>query len=100
MGISGLPPSGGANRIANAYGFKQASVPVEGRGSRVESTAAHDPRPTTNQSISLRSVLNDEERAYFDQLSTMGPITYGPGAGAKNGMVPDAPRGLRLDVRG
>jgi hypothetical protein len=100
MSISGLPPSGGANRIASSYGFapKRAPAEVAGHGSRVEVPAAHDPLPTT-QSLSLRSVLNDEERAYFDQLSAMGPITYGPGSKG-TGMVPEAPRGLRLDVRG
>jgi hypothetical protein len=46
----------------------------------------------------LRAVLNDEERAYFDQIAALGPITYGPGR--KVGLTPGAPRGLRLDVQG
>ncbi|HSB52738.1 MAG TPA: hypothetical protein VLD58_00205, partial [Gemmatimonadales bacterium] len=58
-----------------------------------------DPRPSNQSSgIPLSAVLNDEERAYFDQIEAMGPITYGPSR--KGGLVPDAPRGLRLDVRG
>lgn len=82
MTISGSSPLGAAARVANAYGIAPRTVsrPVEAAG------------------IPLSSVLNDEERAYFDQLEAMGPITYGrTGTG---GMVPEAPRGVRLDVRG
>lgn len=96
MTISGsLPPIGGPNRAAQAYGVPSrrpvASAPSAEAGTADKAGAAGD-------SQSLRGVLNAEERAYFDQLASLGPITYGPGA--KAGMVPEAPRGLRLDVRG
>jgi hypothetical protein len=45
----------------------------------------------------LRSVLTDEERAFFEQLQTLGPLSYGPKR--TSGATPDAPRGLRIDVR-
>ena len=93
MSISGLPPSGGINRVANAYGVTPRRAPAEAGKPEAAEAAGK-----TGGAVSLRSVLNDEERAYFDQLTMMGPITYGPGK--KAGMVPDAPRGLRLDVRG
>jgi hypothetical protein len=42
--------------------------------------------------------LNDEERAYFDQIASLGPITYG--RNRLSGVTPEVPTGLRLDVRG
>ena len=51
-----------------------------------------------SQAEQLRAVLTEEERAYFDQLASLGPITYAPGRRA--GLTPEAPRGLRLDVTG
>ena len=51
-----------------------------------------------SQAEQLRSVLTDEERAYFDQIAALGQITYARGGHA--GLTPDAPRGLRLDVTG
>ncbi len=104
MSISGLPPSGGANRIASAYGFPAKRAPAANQtvetGKTVETVrpGAAGKAGEAGEGFKLRSVLNDEERAYFDQLTAMGPITYGPAS--KTGMVPEAPRGLRLDVRG
>jgi hypothetical protein len=43
-------------------------------------------------------VLTDEERAYFDRIAALGPVTYGPGR--RQAAPADAPRGLRLDVTG
>lgn len=110
MTISGSSPLGGAARVANAYGINpragnkavtsHESRVTSGSGS-VQAPATRDARPVTSTKaagIPLSSVLNDEERAYFDQLESMGPITYG--RTGKGGMVPDAPRGVRLDVRG
>ena len=51
-----------------------------------------------SQAEQLRSVLTDEERAYFDQIAAQGQITYARGGHAAH--TPDAPRGLRLDVTG
>lgn len=92
-----LPPVGGPNRAAQAYGLTPRRAPsAAGQPPKVESpSAAADSRQLSG---SLRSVLNDEERAYFDQISSLGPITYD--RNARGGMVPEVPRGLRLDVRG
>jgi hypothetical protein len=91
MTIGPLPPIGGPNRAAQAYGVAPR---------RLAPAAADkaDKAGTGGGSEGLRAVLSDEERAYFDQIASLGPITYGPGS--KAGMVPEAPRGLRLDVRG
>ncbi len=96
MSLSGLPPAGGAHRIASAYGVtpRRVSPPA----APVAEPADGGVRAATPGGIPLSAVLNAEERAYFDQIEAMGPITYGPSRRA--GMVPDAPRGLRLDVRG
>jgi len=84
---------GSLGRVANAYGVTPV---VKSQGSKVEGMSpTSDLRPATD---GLRSVLSDEERAYFDQIAALGPITYG--RGSKTGLVPEAPRGLRLDVRG
>lgn len=98
MTISGsgsIPPSVRAlnARTAQAYGIQPRSAPT---------TAASPERGATGvaptESAGLRAVLNDEERAYFDQIASMGPITYGRNRSA--GVTPDVPTGLRIDVRG
>lgn len=104
MSISGLPPSGGANRVANAYGVPTRRPPAAPAASPAPAATekageADKAGGAGAEGFKLRSVLNDEERAYFDQIAAMGPITYGPGSKGA-GMVPEAPRGLRLDVRG
>ena len=82
-----LPPAARAlDRAAKAYGVAPKAV------------AAHAQEPATGGAEGLRAVLNAEEKAYFDQIAALGPITYGPGR--RSGAVPAAPRGLRLDVTG
>ena len=44
----------------------------------------------------LWSVLTTEERAYFEHVQALGPVTYGPGAGSGD---PAMPRGARLDLK-
>jgi hypothetical protein len=95
MTISGpLPPVGGPNRAAQAYGV----APRRPAPTAADKAGKADKAGGAGDSGSLRAVLSDEERAYFDQIAALGPITYGPNK--KPGMVPDAPRGMRLDVRG
>ena len=90
MTISGpLPPAGGPSRAAQAYGVAPRRAPA---------APAAPAADKGDRSSDLRAVLSDDERAYFDQIAALGPITYGPNR--KPGMVPAAPRGLRLDVRG
>lgn len=85
----GSPPISPALRALRGYGLSPKAA------------AGAAPPPTgmaPSQAEQLRSVLTDEERAYFDQLASLGPITYAPGRRA--GLTPEAPRGLRLDVTG
>ena len=100
MSISGpLPPPGGPSRAAQAYGIaRKPSAPTADRADRADRADKAGTADKAEKKDGLRAVLSDEERAYFDQIAALGPITYGPGH--KAGMVPDAPRGLRLDVRG
>jgi hypothetical protein len=82
-----LPPAARAiDRAAKAYGVapKAAPVPVKAASAKGDE--------------GLRAVLNDEEKAYFDQIAALGPITYGRGGRAAPQAA--APRGLRLDVTG
>ncbi len=82
-----LPPAARAlDRAAKAYGVapKPAAAPVR------EAPASGNE--------GLRAVLNEEEKAYFDQIAALGPITYGRGGRAAPAAA--APRGLRLDVTG
>lgn len=82
-----LPPAARAvDRASRAYGVtpKVAAAPVR--------------EAAAGGGAGLRAVLNEEEKAYFDQIAELGPITYGPGRRA--GVAPAAPRGLRLDVTG
>jgi hypothetical protein len=55
-------------------------------------------KPAAARSSALREVLTDEERAYFAQLESMGPVTYGLGKG-RTASLPNAPLGQRIDAR-
>lgn len=46
----------------------------------------------------LWQVLTDEERAYFDSMATLGPVSYGPGGAPSSAAA--APVGQRIDVKG
>lgn len=82
-----LPPAARAvDRAARAYGVTPRTAPAPAK-----ETAA-----SANEG--LRAVLNEEERAYFDQIAALGPITYG--RGGRSAPQAAAPRGLRLDVTG
>lgn len=103
MTISGsgsVPPSFRAltSRSAQAYGI-QPRVPAQAPASPAAASSATGVAPNeANGQANLRAVLNDEERAYFDQIASLGPITYGRNRLA--GVQPEVPTGLRLDVRG
>lgn len=91
-----LPPVvPAASRVGRAYGLppKPPAPPAAPAGESSGPQGRVSAGPPD-----LRAVLNDEERAYFDQIAALGPITYGPGR--KAGLTPEAPRGLRLDVQG
>lgn len=87
MKIPSTPPIAppGATRASRAYGI--APKPAAAPAAAVKADGGN----------ALRSILTDDERAYFDQLAALGPLSYGPGR-ANAGLA--APRGLRLDVTG
>jgi len=109
MSINGIPSPYGSTGIIPGAGRGR---PQEG-AQRAEST----PRPPAVQPQALPShgealpveappgtdpalwkVLSAEERSFFAQIRTMGPLTYGPGSSP----APDATgalQGRRLDVR-
>lgn len=102
MKIPGAPPIGPslATRVTHAYGLPgqvAPRAPVLPKASESASAIVPVSQPSDGGQ-GLRAVLSEDERAYFDQIAQLGPITYGPGR--QRGMTPDAPRGLRLDVTG
>ncbi|MFZ5623215.1 MAG: hypothetical protein ACOY71_02130 [Gemmatimonadota bacterium] len=60
-------------------------------------SGAAAPPPSVPAELTLRDLLTDEERAFFDQLAQMGPLTYGARRGTAP--TPTAPLGQRIDVR-
>jgi hypothetical protein len=97
MKIPGSLPIGPsiAARVTRAYGLPgQVAQPKPVDSVEAIGTVAKPAEAVQG----LRAILSEDERAYFDQISHLGPITYGPGQ--KRGMTPDAPRGLRIDVTG
>lgn len=102
MKIPGALPIGPslATRVTRAYGLPgQVTPPAPALPKASASASAVVPvSQSSHGGQGLRAVLSDDERAYFDQIAQLGPITYGPGR--QRGMTPDAPRGLRLDVTG
>ena len=102
MKIPGSLPLGPsiATRITRAYGLPgQVMPPTPVTPTATEGTRAVPAVANGAEGgQGLRAILSDDERAYFDQIAQLGPITYGPGR--QRGMTPEAPRGLRIDVTG
>ena len=99
MKIPGPIPAGGAShRAAQAYGVAKKPAATPATPASPADSAGAGRAGEAEQAGALRSVLTDEERAYFDQLAVLGPISYGPGRRAA--APADMPRGLRLDVTG
>jgi hypothetical protein len=100
MKIPGALPIGPslATRVTRAYGLPGPVAPPAPALPKASASAVVPVSQTSEGGQGLRAVLSDDERAYFDQIAQLGPITYGPGR--QRGMTPDAPRGLRLDVTG
>jgi hypothetical protein len=96
MKIPGPIPAGGAShRVAQAYGVAKKPTATSAPSAPTESAGVAG---AAGGAGALRSILTDEERAYFDQLAMLGPISYGPGRRAA--APAEMPRGLRLDVTG
>ena len=61
---------------------------------------AAEPAPAaTAEPRSLWDMLTPEERDFFQQLATVGRLTYGPGTPREDANAA-APTGRRIDVRG
>lgn len=69
---------------------QQQSLAPQGEALPVEAPPGTDP--------ALWKILNAEERSFFAQVKTMGPLTYGPGS-ASTTDASGALQGRRLDVR-
>lgn len=65
--------------------------------SRDDATAPSSAAAPTAEA-SLWDVLTPEEREFFAQQATLGPMRYGPRRGTESSL--GAPLGRRLDVRG
>jgi len=82
--------------------FRPPSIPAatapRAAGRAVPSPAAE---PAAGGESSLWALLTDEEREFFSQQATLGPLTYGrAAAGPASPAAPAAPLGQRLDVKG
>jgi hypothetical protein len=65
-------------------------------GGRPAPTAEAGPSGAAAQPSSLWEILTPEERAFFTQQASLGPLGYRPGGQVSR---PAAPTGQRLDVR-
>lgn len=104
MSLSG--PVGPRSPLA-AYGVSnlhraerpQAAAPSKPTAAPVAASAPSD--VPAGSDPKLWAVLTSEEKAFFARQSQMGPVTYGPSAQRVQSVaMADAPRGLRLDVKG
>ncbi len=82
MTISGLP--------AMPAPIRPNSTPNAARPGAKSATPAADP--------SLWNVLTDDERAFFLDSASLGPVSYGRGGATQQPTA--APLGQRIDVRG
>lgn len=71
---------------------KPASAAVPAAATVLGESLAAEPPAGTDPA--LWAVLTSEERAYFAQVQSLGPLTYGRGERA-----PALPRGGRIDVQ-
>jgi hypothetical protein len=79
--LSAIPPIGGPS----------IAQPASGVAPRARAGAAA-PAPA------LWQVLTDDERAYFQSIAALGPVSYGPGGSTAGS--PASPVGQRVDVKG
>lgn len=93
MNVSPLPlppartPQTSASASAQASGFLRR---LAGPSDVGEDSSVAEP--------SLLQILTPEERAFFEQQMTLGPLTYR--VGGNDNDRPTAPTGQRIDVRG
>jgi hypothetical protein len=79
-----------------------STIPPIGSGVPPASATVNEPRARAASGASSQSalwqVLTDEERAFFDSMATLGPVSYGP-AGQSSANA-GAPLGQRIDLHG
>jgi hypothetical protein len=78
-----------ADRIAGS----RSALPAGEAATAREAGATPPP-----QEASLWDILTDEERAFFSEQASMGPLSYKPGKTSE--ARGSAPTGQRIDVRG
>jgi len=83
--LTAIPPAG-------------AGLPPVAPGAPATGAARSRAITPGNNTPALWQVLTDEERAYFESMAAMGPVSYGPGGRA--GSAASAPLGQRIDVTG
>jgi len=73
--------------------------PAPARARAAAPAGATSPAAATENS--LWELLTEDERAFFTQQASLGPLTYGRsrGAAAAPAAMPSAPIGQRLDVK-
>jgi hypothetical protein len=75
-------------------------LPPAGSRTPAAPRATSDPaRAAATEPASLWELLTPEERTFFQQLATVGQLTYAPGKATDEANAA-APTGQRIDVRG
>jgi len=77
-------------------------LPLAGATPPRPAAPAREPREASAsapEAASLWDLLTPDERTFFQQLATVGRLTYGPGAKSDDSTAA-APIGQRVDVRG
>ncbi len=93
--IGGAGPSAMAQHLAALQAAAAAKAPVAAKPASAPVSAA-----APSGEVSLWDVLTPEEKSFFAQQVTMGPLTYGPRSSTTAPLSPALPRGQRIDVRG
>lgn len=75
--------------------YVPATAPNPARAARPAATPEAAPAA---EPASLWDLLTPDERTFFQQLSTLGRLSYGPGQKPEDSAA--APTGRRIDVRG
>lgn len=100
MSIQG--PSSSPFRLpGGAYPARPAAPAAGSRAAKEADAASATPAANTAAAASeptLWDLLTAEERDFFQQAAALGSITYRPSRAAA--VIPAAPTGQRLDVRG
>jgi hypothetical protein len=79
-----------------------STIPPIGSGIPPVSSTTSQPRARATSEVASQSalwqVLTDEERAFFDSMAALGPVSYG--ASGQSSANAGAPLGQRIDLLG